>query len=98
MSVTSPSDTSHSPPSLLSIEIPSDVIEAFEEQQNRERMYWRRRAREARDRRLAEERMTCDPVGEDLNYPVVKASYGAVGDSRRGDMEVSYSLLYLSDS
>ena len=40
--------------------------------------------------------MSSDPVGEDLNYPVVKAMYGAVGD--RGDVEVSFSLLYLSDS
>ena len=87
---------SRSPPSLFTIEIPTDIIEEFEERQNQERIYWRRRAREARDRRLAEERMSSDPVGEDLNYPVVKATYGAVGD--RGDMEVSYSLLYLSDS
>ena len=55
---------------------------------------WRRRAKEARDRRLAEEKVASDPVGEDT-YPVVKASYGAVGDGRRGNREVSYSLLYL---
>ena len=98
VSVTQSSAASRSPPSLLTIDIPSDIIEEFEERQNRERIYWRRRAREARDRRLAEERIASDPVGEDLSYPVVKATYGAVGDRRREDMEVSYSLLYLSDS
>ena len=88
----------HSPPSLFSIDIPPDFIEEFEERQNRERMYWRRRAREARDRRLAEERIASDPVGEDLNYPIVRAAYGVVGDSTRRAMEVSYSLFNLSDS
>ena len=59
---------------------------------------WRQRAREARDRRLAEERVARGNVGED--YPVVRASFGAVGDGSawRGGREVSYSLLYLSDS
>ena len=61
-------------------------------------MYWRRRAREARDRRLAEERIASDPVGEDLNYPIIRAAYEAVGDSTRRAMEVSYSLFNLSDS
>ena len=58
---------------------------------------WRQRAREARDRRLAEERVASDPVGEE-SYPVVRASFGAVGDGRRGKREVSYSLLYLNNT
>ena len=61
-------------------------------------MYWRRRAREARDRRLAEERIASDHVGEDLNYPIVHAAYESAGDSTRRAMEVSYSLFNLSDS
>ena len=90
--------SSRSPPSLLSIDIPSDVIEEFEERQNRQRIMWRRRAREARDRRLAEERVARDNEGED--YPIVRASFEAVGDGsvRRGKREVSYSLLYLYNS
>ena len=85
-----------SPPSLLTIDIPSDVIEEFEKRHNRERIMWRQRVREARDRRLAEERVARGNVGED--YPVVRASFGAVGDGRRGKREVSYSLLYLYNS
>ena len=90
-----PVSSSRSPPSLLTIDIPSDVIEEFEERQNRERIMWRQRAREARDRRLAEERVARDNERED--YPVVRASFGAVGDGSawRGGREVSYSLLYL---
>ena len=93
-----PVSSSRSPPSLLSIDIPSDVIEEFEERQNRERIMWRQRAREARDRRLAEERVARDNEGED--YPIVRASFGAVGDGSawRGKREVSYSLLYLYNS
>ena len=96
-----PVSSSRSPPSLFSIDIPSDVIEEYEEQQNRERIMWRHRAREARDRRLAqeaEERVAMNKEGED--YPVVRASFGAVGDGSawRGKREVSYSLLYLYNS
>ena len=83
-----PVSSSRSPPSLLTIDIPSDIIEEFEERQNRERIMWRRRAKEARDRRIAEERAK-DTVGED--YPIVKASFGAVGDGRGGKREVSYT-------
>ena len=87
--------SSRSPPSLLTIDIPSDVIEEFEKRHNRERIMWRQRAREARDRRLAEERVARGNVGED--YPVVSASFGVVGDGGawRGGREVSYFLLYL---
>ena len=88
----------HSPPSLFSIVIPPDFIEEFEERQDRERMYWRRRAREARDRRLVEERFASDPVGKGPSYPNVQAAYEAAGDSTRRAMEVSYSLFNLSDS
>ena len=75
-----PVSSSRSPPSLLTIDILSDVIEEFEERQNRERIMWRQRAREARDKRLAEERVARVDVGED--YPIVRASFGAVGDGR----------------
>ena len=93
-----PVSSSRSPPSLFSIDILSDVIEEYEEQQNRERIMWRHRAREARDRRLAleaEERVARDKEGED--YPVVRATVGAVGDGSnwRGRREVSYSLFCL---
>ena len=73
----------------------SDVIEEFEECQNRDRIMWRQRVREARDRGFPEERVARGNVGED--YPVVSASFGAVGDGSawRGGREVSYSLLYL---
>ena len=50
------------------------MIDEYEEQRDRERIMWRHRAREARDRRLAleaEERVARDKEGED--YPVVKA-------------------------
>ena len=58
-----PVSSSRSSPSLLTIEILSDVIEEFEERQNREQIMWRQRAREARDRRLAEERVARGNVG-----------------------------------
>ena len=68
------------------------MIEEYEERQNRERIMWRHRAREARDRRLAleaEERVARNKEGED--YPVVRATFGAVGDGStwRGRREVS---------
>ena len=93
-----PVSSSCSPPSLLTIDIPSDVIEEFEERQNRDRIMWRQRVREARDRGFPEERVARGNVGED--YPVVSASFGAVGDGSawRGKREVSYSLLYLYNS
>ena len=87
----------HSPPSLFSIEIPPDFIEEFEERQNRERMYWRRRAREARDRRLVDERFAF-PLGKGSSRPNVQAAYKAAGNGPKRAMEVSYSLFSLSDS
>ena len=70
--------------------IPDDVIDAMEEQREREQMLWRRNARLARDRREAAEREARAQEGE--NYPVVKATCGAVGDgsSWRGRREVSF--------
>ena len=88
----------HSPPSLFSIDIPPDFIEEFEERQNRERMYWRRRAREARDRRLVDERFAADPLGKSLSRPSVQATYRATGNGPKRAMEVSCSLFSLSDS
>ena len=88
----------HSPPSLFSIVIPPDFIEEFEERQNRERMYWRRRAREARDRRLLDERFAADSLGRSPSRPSVQAAYRAAGSSPKRAMEVSYSLFSLTDS
>ena len=45
-----------SPRSLFSVDIPPEFIEEFEDHLNRQRVYWRGRAREARNRRLLEER------------------------------------------
>ena len=83
----------HSPPSLFSIVIPPDFIEEFEERQDRERMYWRRRAREARDRRLVDERL-----GKGSSHPNVQAAYKAAGNGPKRAMEVSYSMFSLTDS
>ena len=68
------------------------MIDEFEEQRDRERIMWRNSARQARDRRLAreaEEREARDKEGEE--YPVVRATVGAVGDGSnwRGRREVS---------
>ena len=88
----------HSPPSLLSVVIPPDFIEEFEERQNRERMYWRRRAREARDRRLVDERFASGPLGKGSSRPSVQAAYKAAGNGPKRAMEVSYSLSSLTNS
>ena len=45
-----------SPQSLFSVDIPPEFIEEFEDHMNRQRVYWRGRAREARNQRLLEER------------------------------------------
>ena len=58
-----PISSSRSPLSLLTIDIPSDVIEEFEKRHNRERIMWRERVREAWDSRLAEERVARGNVG-----------------------------------
>ena len=88
----------HSPPSLFSIEIPPDFIEEFEERQNRERMYWRRRAREARDRRLVDGRFAAVPLGKSSSRPGVQAAYIAAGSGPRRAIEVGYSLFSLDES
>ena len=88
----------HSPPSLFSIEIPPDFIEEFEERQNREKMYWRRRAREARDRRLMDERFAAAPLGKSPSRPSVQAPLIAAGSGPRRAIEVGYSLFNLDDS
>ena len=49
----SPVTSSRYLPSIFSIDIPSNVINEYEEQRDRERIMWRHRAREARDRRLS---------------------------------------------
>ena len=93
MSLSQPASSSSSrAPSLFDVTIPDDVIDAMEEQREREQMLWRRNARLARDRREAAEREAKSQ--EEENYPVVKATCGAVGDgsSWRERKEVSFSL------
>ena len=52
----------------------------MEDQREREKIMWRRNVRLARDRREAEEREA--RAREEESYPVVRATYGAVGDGR----------------
>ena len=90
MSLSQPASSSSSrAPSLFDVTIPDDVIDAIEEQREREQMLWRRNARLARERREAAEREAKSQ--EDESYPVVRATCGAVGDgsSWRGRREVS---------
>ena len=52
---------------------------------------WRRNARLARDRREAEEREA--RAREEEAYPVVRATYGAVGDGReRKQVRLTFKL------
>ena len=76
-----PSATSsrHSP-SLMSVEIPLNIMEEIEERREQEKIMWRRGARLARDRRVAEEMEA--RAREEEQYPVVRATMGAVGDGR----------------
>ena len=93
MSLSQPASSSSSrAPSLFDVTIPDDVIDAMEEQREREQMLWRRNARLARDRREAAEREA--RAQEEEMYPVVKATCGAVGDgsSWRERREVSFSF------
>ena len=78
MSISQPPSSSSRAPSLLSVEIPLDVIDEIEERKDRERIAWRRSCRMARDRAIAREAET----GEGSSYPVVKATVGAVGDGQ----------------
>ena len=63
------------------MEISPEVIEEMEDRREREKIIWRRNARLARDLREAEEREAC-AWEEEVTYPVVKATCGAVGDGR----------------
>ena len=97
MSISQPSASSSvSAPSLFSMEIPLDVIDEIEDARDRERILWRNSCRAARDRRVAAEREA--KALEEAQYPVVKASLGAVGDGRqwRERKEVSYKLILSS--
>ena len=92
VSITQPplcSSSSRATP-LFDVNIPGDVIDAIEEQRDREQMLWRRTCRLARDRREAAERET--QSREEGDYPIVKVTVGAVGDrdSWRGRREVSF--------
>ena len=73
-----------SPQSLFSVDIPSDFIEEFEDHMNRERVYWRGRAREARNRRLMEERSAVAPLEESPSRLSGKAVSVAAGSGPRG--------------
>ena len=53
-----------SPQSLFSVDITSEFIEEFEDHMNRQRVYWRGRAREARNQRLLEERSAAAALEE----------------------------------
>ena len=53
-----------SPRSLFAVDIPPDFIEEFEDHMNRQRVYWRGRAREARNQRLLEERSAATSLEE----------------------------------
>ena len=87
-----------SPQSLFSVDIPPDFIEEYEDRQNRERVYWRGRAREARDRRLMEEQSAAAPMGKSPSRPSVQATPIAAGSGPRRAIEVGYLLFNLNDS
>ena len=72
-----------SPQSLFSVDIPPEFIEDFEDHMNRQRVYWRGRAREARDRRLREEGSAVAPLEESPSRPSVKAASVAAGSGPR---------------
>ena len=84
MSISQPPSSISRAPSLLSVEVPLDVIDEIEERKDRERIEWRRSCRLASDRALAREAEAREAEageGKD-NYPVVKATIGAVGDGQ----------------
>ena len=91
-----PPSSSPRAPSLFSVEIPHEIIDEIEEQKDRERIMWRRSCRLARDRALAREAEEREAKArEEENYPVVRATVGAVGDgsSWRERREVSLTLI-----
>ena len=71
------------PQSLFSVDIPPEFIEEYEDHLNRQRVYWRGRAREARNRRLMEERSAVAPLEESPSRPGVKAVSVAAGSGPR---------------
>ena len=72
--------SSRSSPSLMSVEISPEIMEEIEERREQERIMWRRSVRLARDQRVAEELEA--RAREEEQYPVVRATMGAVGDGR----------------
>ena len=79
MSISHPPSSSSQAPSLMSVDIPLEVIDEIEERKDRERIAWRRSCRMARDRALEREAETGEGA---VSYPVVKATVGAVGDGQ----------------
>ena len=53
-----------SPRPLFAVDIPPSFIEEFEDHMNRQRVYWRGRAREAHNQRLLEERSAAAALEE----------------------------------
>ena len=67
-------------------------MEEIEERREQEKILWRRNARLARDRRVAEDLKA--KAREEESYPVVRATVGAVGDGRgRGRNQVRMVLI-----
>ena len=65
---------------MMSVEISPAIMEEIEERREQEKIMWRRNARLARDRRVAEELEA--RAQEEEPYPVVRVTMGAVGDGR----------------
>ena len=72
-----------SPQSLFAVDIPHDFIEEFEDHMNRQRVYWRGRAREARNQRLLEERSNVVTLEESPSCPSGKVVPAAAGNGPR---------------
>ena len=69
-----------SPRSLFAVDIPPDFIEEFEDHMNRQRVYWRGRAREARNQRLLEESSAVASLEESPSCPSGKVIPLAAGN------------------
>ena len=63
----------------MSVVISPEIMEEVEERREQEKIMWRRSARLARDRRVAEE---LEARAREEQYPVVRPTMGAVGDGR----------------
>ena len=72
-----------SPQSLFAVDIPHDFIEEFEDHMNRQRVYWRGRAREARNQRLLEERSAAASLKESPSCHSGKVASVAAGSGPR---------------